>query len=363
MSGLDSLYSTASSIGQKVSSLNLADKIQAGIGSISSAASAAYDQVATLQVLSSFQPKDLPKGISAKNTETPSEVMAGKSGFAGALTFPSEIKYFTKFSFFQYNKNNVAAAPTDLPTQVIILPMPNNLQEAFGVIYEEPALGPIAGAATNSVMKAIRENSISSLVPESFGAAMGTAATAGVAGSINALKKLSPEAGAIGSMAFGVAPNPNMSVLFSNIGLRTHSFSYKFAPTSAKELATLKSIITQLKTRMLPGMAHDGQMLFTFPDVCNIEFGPDKTKPYIIKRCVMDNLSVNYTPMGSPAFFKTGDPVMVEINMSFKEMSAFTRNDITGAAVPESPPAPPTGNPPAVEIAAAIEQFGGGIAG
>jgi hypothetical protein len=324
MPSLDSLYSTASSLGQKISALNIADSVNAGVSKFSAAVQMAASKLPSLSIQSKFETNDLPKGIAAKNTTTPSEIMANKSAFAGALTFPSEMKYFTKFSFYEYDKKIVTSVAKDLPTQVIILPIPNNLQESFGVAYETPALGPVVGAAQNAVIKAIRGESSPTSLTE-----MGqTAVTAAAAATLNATKKMVPDVGAVASMAAGVAPNPNMAVLFSNIGLRSHSFSYKFAPTNAKELATLKSIIAELKTRMLPGMAFDGNMLFTFPDVCDIEFGPNKNTPYKIKRCVMENLSVNYTPMGSPAFFKTGDPVMVEINMSFKEMSPFTRVDM-----------------------------------
>ena len=41
----------------------------------------------------------------------------------------------------------------------------------------------------------------------------------------------------------------------------------------------------------------------------------------------MTGLNVNYSPNG-PAFFKTGDPVIVDISMTFREMSAFTRLDV-----------------------------------
>lgn len=347
MSGLDSLYSTASSISQKVSSLNLVDKIQAGVGSLSVAAATGLNQIASLNVLSKFQSKDLPKAIAAKDTLSPGETMQEKSVFAGALTFPSQMKYYTKFSFYEYDRKIINVEVKDLPTQVVILPMPNNLQESFNVTYDTPSLGPIGGAATNSIISAIRgENTPVPTNKEGSNQVMtGIAAVA-----LNELKKSSSEkanqAAAIGSMISGVVPNPNLAVLFSNIDLRTHSFSYKFAPTSAKELETLKTIITQLKTRMLPGA--DTSMMFSFPDVCDIEFGPDKTKPYKIKRCVMDNLSVNYTPMGSPAFFKTGDPVMVEINMSFKEMSVFTRRDLketSSGAVAQAASNPPDVNP------------------
>ena len=329
MPSLDSLYSTASSLGQKISALNIADSVNAGVSNFSAAVGMAAAKLPSLSIVSKFELKDLPKAISAKNTISPSEVLSNKSTFGGALTFPSEMKYFTKFSFYEFNKKDVTSETKDLPTQVVILPMPNNLQESFGVEYETPAMGPVAGAAANAVVSALRSNNPGAVASGLAQGAVETGVLAVAATSLNVLKKMSPEgAGALAGMAFGVAPNPNMAVLFSNIGLRTHSFSYKFAPTSARELATLKTIISQLKTRMLPGMANEGSMLFTFPDVCDIEFGPEKNKPYKIKRCVMDNLSVNYTPMGSPAFFKTGDPVMVEINMSFKEMSPFTRVDM-----------------------------------
>lgn len=363
MPSLDSLYSTASSLGQKISALNITDSVNAGVSGFSSAVQMAQSKFPSLSVLSKFESKDLPKGIAAKDSLTPNEVMVNKSAFAGALTFPSEMKYFTKFSFYEFNKKDVTSEIKDLPTQTFILPMPNNLQESFGVTYDTPTLGPVAGAAANAVISALRSNNPGASAAGIVGDLMNpaTAITAGAAASLEALKKMSPEAGALGGMAFGVAPNPNMAVLFSNIGLRSHSFSYKFAPTSAKELATLKTIITQLKTRMLPGMANEGSMLFTFPDVCDIEFGPNKDVPYKIKRCVMENLSVNYTPMGSPAFFKTGDPVMVEITMSFKEMSPFTRVDMkqpnSGTGWSPAPAASP-----AVEIAQTIESQGGGIA-
>lgn len=55
----------------------------------------------------------------------------------------------------------------------------------------------------------------------------------------------------------------------------------------------------------------------------------------------MTGLSVNYSPNG-PAFFKTGDPVIVDISMTFKEMSAFTRLDVEdkrdAVVLPQAPP-------------------------
>lgn len=319
------LYAVKDSIGAKVSSLNIAQSINAGVDKFSSALQEASGKVPGLKVLSSFISKDLPKPPAQGGGTSPAEAKKSSAVFAGALSFPSAMKYYTKFTFKEYDKKVVNQVAKDQPTVVIILPRPNDMHESFGVAYAEPALGPILGNAADSVVKAMRgENGAEKA--SIFGENMVAGAEAGI---LNQLKKGGFEkTAALGSMGLGVAPNPNLAVLFENIGLREHNFSYKFAPTSRQELQTLKNIIRQLKTRMLPGM--DTQMLFTFPDVCDIEFGPTKDNPYTIKRCVMTSLNVNYTPMGSPAFFKTGDPVMVEIQMAFKETSPFTRVDVPG---------------------------------
>ena len=322
-SAIDSLYSAGASIAEKVQSLNLRENINAGVNKFSDAL---QSNIPSLSIKSVFSSGDLPTNKQSSSGKSPAEAKSEKQVFAGALAFPSAMKYYTKFTFFEYDKKVVNQVSKDQPTVVIILPRPNDMHEAFGVNYAEPALGPIVGNASDSVIKAIRSNpsDVQGTKATSIGENM---VAAGEAGILNALKKGGFEkTAALGSMGLGVAPNPNLAVLFENIGLRDHNFSYKFAPTSQQELQTLKNIIRQLKTRMLPGM--DTSMLFTFPDVCDIEFGPTKDNPYKIKRCVMTALNVNYTPMGSPAFFKTGDPVMVEIQMTFKETSPFTRADL-----------------------------------
>jgi hypothetical protein len=377
MSGLDAAFSAVQTIGQKVDSLNIASTISAGIGQVSSALQQAAGSLPSLNIMSKFQVKDLPKAPAIPSLQTPTQARTNKTTFGGALSFPSELKYFTKFSFYEYDKKIINEAGKDKPTKTVIFPMPNDMHETFGVDYETPSLGPIGGALANAAITALRSKDVGSAI-SALTPGVDTLAQAGVAGGLNMLKKSSPTAGAAAQMALGVTPNPNIAVLFSNIGLRSHSFSYKFAPTSAKELATLKTIITELKKRMLPGMSNEGTMLFSFPDVCDIEFGPTKNKPYKIKRCVMESLNVNYTPMGSPAFFKTGDPVMVEIQMSFKEMSPFTREDVQDAANKDNQSQQETGKSPtapafpslpsmpkipniAQQAATTVASFGGGI--
>lgn len=329
MAGIDSLYSVASSIGEKISNFSLGDIVNGVAGGARGALDAAG--YPSLKMQSKFQTNDLPKVAGVNNSVSPEEAKKDRVRVSGALEFPSGMKHYTKFTFFEYDRSGVTVIPNLIISKVFVLPMPANLQEGFNVTYDEPMLGPIVGKASDSLINAMRTNNLPEVGRE-FGK---NVLTGGVAGALNSAKSGSSILGDVGKdasalymKAMGVAPNPGIAVLFSNINLRTHSFSYKFAPTSKKELDTLKTIISELKRRMLPGLDPHGGMLFTFPDVCNIEFGPEKDKPYTIKQCVMDNMSVNYSPMGSPAFFKTNDPVMVEITMSFKETSPFTREDL-----------------------------------
>lgn len=324
MADVASQYSQNTSIDAKVFVDQTASKIKDGIGKISDALESGA-KTASLKIKSAFEKKDLPKAPGMKPTTesspTGAKAKSQENNFKDMLVFPGDMKYFTKFSFKAYNKSIPTGVAKDLPTVVIVLPMPTNLKETFGVQYDTPAQGPVGGALTDSVANISRGEGS---VPTAGQVAAGAAAA--VQG---ATKKASSEAiGGAASQLAGTAPNPHIATIFSNIGLRSHSFSYKFAPKSLGEVNQLRKIIYELKKRMLPDMVAGGTTLFTFPDLCDIEFGPDKTKPYKILQCVMESIDVNYAPMGSPAFFKGGDSVMVEVSMQFKELKPFTRVEL-----------------------------------
>ena len=342
MSGLDTLYSQVSNLGQKINLQSVTDAARSGISAIQGAADQA---LATLRVKTSFPVNDLAgsanaaaQAASMKSIKGPEEAIKQGSKYQGLLSFPASlasVKYFTLFTFKTYDRK-VFESRKDLPEVSFALPIPSNLAETFGVAYDTPAMGPIAGQAADSVISVARElmRSDSSNIARtnrdvrefSAGQALFIAAKQNLIGS-------GENGGTLGhavDMAAGVVPNPHLAVIFSNVGLRTHTFSYKFVPTSNDELIKLKEIIRHLKTRMLPGLYNDGNMLLTFPDLCDIEIITGKTTPYKIKTCVLESLNINYSPNG-PAFFKTGDPVEVSIDMTFKETSIFTREDIDGS--------------------------------
>lgn len=330
-----SVFSQNLGIDAKVGLDKAKSALSGGFNKLTSSFSSAFGNIK-----STFEKKALPAvpSASAAASSSPEEkrVQSQSKKYAGAIMYPADMKYFTKFTFKAYKRTKVTEGAKDLPTVDIILPMPANLAETFGVTYQTPELGAIAGSAAGSIIGALRQGEAvagveaggKSFLPSLAAGTQLLAQTALKAGTeFVAGRGAGQVAGSITQLTTGSVANPHIAVLFQNVNLREHQFSYKFAPNSYEELMKLKDIIKQLKTRILPGVATGQDILFTFPDVCDITFGPKATSPYAIKRCVMTNLSVNYAPNG-PAFFKTGDPVMVEISMTFKEMSVFTRNDI-----------------------------------
>jgi hypothetical protein len=342
------LYSQNQTINAKTLVDNTVNTIKDGIGKLSQAAQSGA-QTASLKIKSIFEKKDMQARTgTAKGGTTPEQSKADSKDTmmpTGALTYPATMKYYTLFSFKKYQRGFALETPKDIPTVSIVLPIPSNLNETFGVDYDTPALGPIVGAVAGSTLAGQRSaeeggDFNSALQSASDTRFMSIAKDLGGAAAIGVAQKASGETGkALASIAGGVAPNPHLAVVMRNIGLREHSFSYRFAPNSEAELKTVKNIIKQLKIRMLPGMTSGADALFTYPDMCDISFRQGTLESFKIKRCVLKNLSINYAPNG-PAFFRTGDPVVVEISMSFMEMSPFTRRDMGEKDLFVSPPAP-----------------------
>lgn len=331
MANVSSVYSTASTISDKLGLQKIGDAVKSGVSKVANALESGANKAAA-NVKSRFNTNDAKTQTPAASAKQkrPEEVPAIK--YAGALTFPAELKYFAMFDFRKYKRVDVFEMKKELNDVTIILPLPADLSESFGATYETPALGPIAGAMGDFGIAVARELAGSGQVDMK----------ARIEDTNKQFKNLNVKQGlyvlgrnaltsgnetGIIDRASGVIPNPHLAAIFSNVGLRTHQFSYKLVPNNAKELATIKNIIYNLKTRMLPGLLNDSNFLLTFPDTCQIHLIAGEKEVYKIKECVLETLDINYSPNG-PAFFKTGDPVEVTINMMFREISAFTREDV-----------------------------------
>jgi hypothetical protein len=338
MSDPSGLYSTASTIADKIGIQKISDALKSGVGKISDALGSATKKATSFPV--NDKKATAPTSSSQKR---PEEVRPVK--YQGALTFPAELKYFTMFTFKKYKRVDIFEDKKELSDVTIILPVPSNISENFGVTYDTPALGPIAGQLGDTAIAIGREMAGQGGTQDYRQRIQDTnAAMAKLSGAQGAyvLARSAVTSGnetGILDRALGVIPNPHLATVFSNVGLRQHSFSYRLIPSNAKELETIKKIIYNFKTRMLPGLLNDSNFLFTFPATCEIKMIAGNKDIVKMKECVLESLNINYSPNG-PAFFKTGDPVEVVIDMVFKEVSVFTREDVEPLTTMQDAPNP-----------------------
>jgi hypothetical protein len=139
-------------------------------------------------------------------------------------------------------------------------------------------------------------------------------------------------AGAAIDRVTGTVLNPYQELQFEGVSLREHSFSYTFSPNSKSEAENLKKIIRTFKERMHPEL---NGLLMEFPNQCSIKLSAPFSDEsyYFVQDSYLKNMSVNYAPSNTPAFFKGGEhPVEISISLSFGEIKPLSRNTFTKLA-------------------------------
>ena len=139
----------------------------------------------------------------------------------------------------------------------------------------------------------------------------------------------------------GMAPNENAVQFFSNIEFREFDFTFEIFADSIEESEKAEKIVKFFKEGMHPE-APAGTGVLTFPDVYLITpmfvpadangkaKGPTRHKLLPkSKSCAVTNLRVNVTPMNSIQTTYDGVFPLVTINVTFKELTALVRDDLS----------------------------------
>jgi hypothetical protein len=133
----------------------------------------------------------------------------------------------------------------------------------------------------------------------------------------------------------GQATNPQLQVLFKGIGFRTFQFDFTMTPYSKLEADMIKKIIFQFKYAAAPEINRNGVfgtqgMFFNVPDMFDIQFyyeGKINKNVHKITRCVLENVSVDYAPIGW-ATYDEGEPVQTKLSLQFKEIEIVDKTRI-----------------------------------
>lgn len=145
--------------------------------------------------------------------------------------------------------------------------------------------------------------------------------------------------------------NPRREALFKDVGIRSHSFTFEFAPRNSQEAETVLNIIRMLRYHAYPGLLGGGGHFYTFPAEFDMTF-------YTVSRAfnstaqsgfgqadsfgavtVNDNLprmprlalvsvSVDYSNAGDYKTFHDGKPAFIRLELGFQEMEQLTNEHI-----------------------------------
>ena len=218
----------------------------------------------------------------------------------------------------------------------VTLYLPPNVQDVLNATYNSMATG-LAGAAMAGAAAAAGaynnddfEKSIKSGLDVAGGVMSDALAksAAGVAETLTGGEGLR-EAGLKG---IGAADNPYMEVLFDKVGMREFNYSFTFAPKNPDESEDIKKIINLFRFHMLPELRGEAARFLTLPSEFDIHYmfmgedgaATENTYYHKISTCVLQSLSVDYTPNGVKSF-SNGAPTQISLSLSFKETQAMTK--------------------------------------
>jgi hypothetical protein len=244
------------------------------------------------------------------------------------LVYPADLPpYYFMLTVYKYSRASWLSVATDAPVAWIALPLPASMIDARQVLYDVQELGVLAAAALNAGEN-IASGNLAAAGGNLVGGAIGKAAQA-IADVAQATQLLN---------VAGAAVNQFRSVMLQGPDYNRRVFSWKFSPKTQAESETLRQIIQLLNNTISPSIPpYVGSAFWNWPYIFKPSFNfasltssngmgnvlGDNT--FYCRKSVVTNMSTNYAPQASPAFFAgTHAPAAIELNLEFLELELWT---------------------------------------
>jgi len=130
----------------------------------------------------------------------------------------------------------------------------------------------------------------------------------------------------------GVITNPNTNTAFTGNGIRQFSFNFKMIAKSKSESDTVKKIHQKFRSFSYAESNNNSQnLVLSYPPIWNIDFlmpdgGDNRYIPKIFA-CYLTSVNSTFNASTS-AFHSEGEPLEVDVALTFQETRALTRTDI-----------------------------------
>ena len=145
-----------------------------------------------------------------------------------------------------------------------------------------------------------------------------------------ALEVTFPGAAGFFTKQTGRAINPRMELAFQSVPFRSFAFDFDFAPKNLKEVQMVNKMMQLFKFHMLPDVSNE-KYLITPSEFQISYYYRDRANMYIpkISRCVLTDMSIDYSPEGVFHTFKADDkgamPVISNMKLTFSEREIMTK--------------------------------------
>jgi hypothetical protein len=266
------------------------------------------------------------------------------------LAFPKDgsiNSHQTMISLQSYQRGNPRSPPTKINPRNIFLPLPmSGIEDNISLQYQDVPLGAVggilspaksaagyaagaavaagqfvAGTALGAAGDVLSEYATSAAQKAGSGAAAVTQRV------LQSGQKMAEQAKEAGAQSIGLAENPNMSLSFQGVELRTHTFTWRLIAKSREESLEIENIINTLKLNALPKKLFGAGFHLSYPSIAMINFFPANLIKISDLGCFITGVSVKYDGDGHPVFFQNQKPVIVDLTVSFKERAILTADD------------------------------------
>jgi hypothetical protein len=125
----------------------------------------------------------------------------------------------------------------------------------------------------------------------------------------------------------GETISPFMYMMYKRPGFKEFTLSWTLAPNTQSESDTLLDIIKECKKAALPSIG-SAWGLQKYPKIALVSFKPEKYL-FKLKPCAIISVQVDYNGSGTPSFFKSGAPTIINLTLQLKEIQLWTSEEIT----------------------------------
>lgn len=212
--------------------------------------------------------------------------------------------FYTNISLVDYNYSLVSSGLGAISYGGgFKLPIPRRLSDNEVILWEEwSATADVGGTAINAMQQSMSSN-------------WGNALVSGL------------QLGYKGAQIYkGETINPFMFMMYKRPSFKEFTLSWTLAPNTENESNTLLDIIKQCKKAALPS-AGSLSGLQKYPKIALVSFKPEKYL-FKLKPCAIISVQADYTGSGTPSFFKSGAPTIVNLTMQLKEIQLWTSEEI-----------------------------------